>query len=130
MNFKINFLDHVAIHVKDMEKSADWYTHVLGLERIQPEEWKPFPIMLFSNGSGVAIFPAKTENPMPLPTGDWLAVSHFAFNVSREGLEQAKVHFQALNLDFKFQDHIYYHSIYITDPDGYQVELTAQVRDL
>lgn len=29
---KLNYLDHVAIHVVDMEKSAAWYEEVLGLK--------------------------------------------------------------------------------------------------
>ena len=42
MNFKVLQLDHVAIRVKDMEKSARWYADVLGFKRVQAEEWGAF----------------------------------------------------------------------------------------
>jgi catechol 2,3-dioxygenase-like lactoylglutathione lyase family enzyme len=35
--FKIEGLDHVAIRVKDMERSATWYEEVIGLRRLIPE---------------------------------------------------------------------------------------------
>ena len=46
--FKIEFLDHVAIRVKDLEISARWYQEVLGLKRYQLSEWGPFPIFYVS----------------------------------------------------------------------------------
>lgn len=33
--FKIEFLDHVAIRVKDIQASAKWYEEVLGLQKYQ-----------------------------------------------------------------------------------------------
>ena len=130
MNFKILQLDHVAIRVKDMEKSAQWYADVLGFKRVQPKEWGPFPIMMIGSNSGVAIFPAKTDNPKPLPEGDWLTAFHFAFRISRSGLDYAMDQFRTNNIEFEFQDLIHFHSIFLTDPDGHQVEFTAQVREM
>ena len=31
--FNINFLDHVAIRVKDMDVSIEWYSRVMGLKK-------------------------------------------------------------------------------------------------
>jgi len=31
--FNINFLDHVAIYVNDMDVSIEWYSKVLGLKK-------------------------------------------------------------------------------------------------
>jgi catechol 2,3-dioxygenase-like lactoylglutathione lyase family enzyme len=45
---KIEFLDHVAIRVADIEASAKWYEKVLGLKRYQLPEWGDFPIFLLS----------------------------------------------------------------------------------
>jgi len=44
---EINFLDHVAIRVIDLNVSADWYEKVLGLKRHQPSEWGEYPILCF-----------------------------------------------------------------------------------
>ncbi len=40
----LNFLDHVAIRVKDLNTSADWYERVLGLKKYQLPEYGEFPI--------------------------------------------------------------------------------------
>ena len=127
--FKLNFLDHVALRVTDLERSANWYEKVLGLERVQPEEWKPFPIMMLAGSFGIALFPGKTDKPAPLPDGDWLIVSHFAFNIGNADFLAAQAHLNTLNIPFEFEDHHYFHSIYMSDPDGYKVELTTLIRD-
>jgi catechol 2,3-dioxygenase-like lactoylglutathione lyase family enzyme len=36
--FKVGFLDHVAIRVRDIEHSARWYENVLGLKRLRTTE--------------------------------------------------------------------------------------------
>ena len=130
MNFKVLQLDHIAIRVKDMEKSAKWYAETLGFKRVQPKEWGDFPIMMIGTNSGVALFPGKTKNPAPLPEGDWLVPFHFAFRVNRSSLDYAIDHFRSLNIEFEFQDLIHFHSVFIKDPDGHRVELTAQVKPL
>ena len=35
----VNYLDHVAISVTDVEKSAEWYENVIGLRRHIVPEW-------------------------------------------------------------------------------------------
>lgn len=124
---QIRFLDHVAIRVRDMEKSAEWYEKVLGLERYTFKEWGPFPIFMLAGQTGVAIFPAKTDHPEALSNKDWIKIDHFAFNVDRENFDKARRRYEALDIEYHFQDHVFYHSIYTRDPDGHQVELTTLV---
>ena len=52
-------------------------------------------------------------------------MQHFAFRVSRADFEEAQRDFQRREIKYKFQDHDIAHSIYIYDPDGYEVELTT-----
>lgn len=126
---EINFLDHVAIRVKDLDVSVAWYQNVLGLKKYQLPEWGEFPIFMLSGKSGVALFPAKLEDPQLELNSRNVKIDHFAFNVTQENFEKAKQKFTDLNINFEFQDHHYFHSIYTKDPDGHTVELTTIVVD-
>ena len=121
----IEFLDHVAIRVTDMEASAKWYEKVLGLKRYQLPEWGNFPIFLLSGKSGIALFPANTTDIKLEPTSKNVKIDHFAFNVTNDNFEKAKKRYTELNLEFNIQDHHYFDSIYIKDLDGHTVELTT-----
>jgi catechol-2,3-dioxygenase len=125
--FKINFLDHVAIRVRDLEVSATWYESMFGLKRYQPEEWGAFPIFMLAGNSGIALFPANASDIELDPTSRNVKIDHFAFNVSREDLEKAMAHYTEHGIPFQFQDHHYFHSIYLKDPDGHTAEMTALV---
>lgn len=127
MGFEIDFLDHVAIRVRDMEVAADWYEKVLGLKRYQLPEWGDYPIFMLAGTSGVALFPARAEDPAMDPESRNVKIDHFAFQVGREAFQQAREHYKALALEFEFQDHHYFHSLYTKDPDGHVVELTTLV---
>ncbi len=129
MTFKIDFLDHVAIRVRDLKTSAAWYENVLGLKKYQLPEWGAFPIFMMSGTSGIALFPARESDPVLDPESRNVRIDHFAFNVRSEHFRSAQEHFQSLGLEFEFQDHHYFHSIYLRDPDGHTVELTTLVVD-
>lgn len=120
---KLNFLDHVAITVKDLERSAQWYESVLDLKRYELEAWGKFPIFMLAGKTGVALFPAK-GNPKPVPG---IRIHHFAFNVDAINFQRAQARYEQLQIDYDFQDHHYFHSIYTLDPDGHKVELTTLV---
>lgn len=122
---EIEFLDHVAIRVVDMEASAIWYEKLLGLKRYQLPEWGDFPIFLLSGKSGIALFPANTTDTKLEPTSKNVKIDHFAFNVTSENFEKAKKRYTELNLEFHIQDHHYFDSIYTKDLDGHTVELTT-----
>lgn len=121
----IEFLDHVAIRVRDLNISVEWYEKVLGLKKYQPREWGAFPIFLLSGKSGIALFPANLSDPSLDLNSRNVKIDHFAFNVTNENFEKAKKRYAELNLDFTIQDHHYFESLYTKDPDGHTVELTT-----
>jgi len=128
-NFEINFLDHVAIRVKDMEASAKWYNKVLGLKIVKIPEWKDIPIFLLAGKTGIALFPANPEEPeVPLRSRN-VIIDHFAFNVNNDAFAKARKKYEALGIEYYFQDHIIFHSIYTEDPDGHTVELTTMISE-
>lgn len=123
--FEIEFLDHVAIMVADLEASSKWYEKVLGLKRYQLPKWGEFPIFLLSGKTGIALFPAENKSIKTDPDSKHIKIDHFAFNVTRENYQKAKQRYRQLNLDFYERDHYYFDSIYTLDPDGHKVELTT-----
>lgn len=124
---KIQTLDHVAIIAGNPKESLKWYTEVLGLEHVFKSQWDGVPIFAVSkeNNTGIAIFPAKTDNPEKRPEGDYLVLDHFAFRVSGEDFIKAQDELKSKGVDFRVADHIVAKSMYMKDPDGHTVELTT-----
>lgn len=125
--FEIQFLDHIAIRVANLETSIKWYEKTLGLKKYQFDEWGPFPVFMLSGKTGVALFPANLDHPKLNRNSRNVKIDHFAFNVTNENFEKAKKHLEEIEEEFEFQDHHFFHSIYLNDPDGHQVELTTIV---
>lgn len=127
--FEINFLDHVAVRVKDIEASTRWYVDVLGLKRYDVSEWNGYPVFLMKGKTGLALFTADTNDPELVRDSRNVKIDHFAFNVSKIDFQKAREHYEQLGLVYSFQDHIHFHSIYTEDPDGHTVELTTQINE-
>lgn len=124
-SIKIEFLDHVAIRVKDLEMSANWYEKILGLKKYKLKEWGEFPIFMLSNKSGVALFPANQKDNSKNQNSRNVKIDHFAFNVNKQNFDKAIAKYEEMGLDFQIQDHYYFESVYTKDPDGHTVELTT-----
>lgn len=124
----LQFIDHVAIRVKDLDVSQKWYKNVLGFIPQSYPEWGDYPIFLTSGQFAVALFPAHLDD-VPLPANSrQVKIDHFAFRVDEENFRKALIHFSHLKILFQVQDHYYYESVYISDPDGHCVELTREIK--
>jgi catechol 2,3-dioxygenase len=113
-------LDHIAIAVSDLDRAEAFYRDVLGLERVH-EEWDP-PRVLASGGSGMALFPAGMHDDAVVGAP---GILHFAFRVDRDAFEAAQDELSERGIEFRFSDHGVAHSVYFSDPDGHQLELTT-----
>ncbi len=51
-------IDHVALAVRDVERSATWYVDVLGFERCYQEMWDGIPTFIGKGNTAIALFPA------------------------------------------------------------------------
>lgn len=121
----LQHIDHVAIAVRDIPRSIDWYTRTLGLEH--RSVWEGEPQLLYAGETAVALFSVEGEgiNMSPEDKAERLTVQHFAFRADRPNFERAQEEFRQQGIEFRFADHGVCHSLYIVDPDGHTIEITT-----
>lgn len=123
--FRVEGIDHVALTVRDVARSVAWYREVLGLERRHEEVWGDFPAVVGAGTTALALFPTRVPEPGPPPGRDVLSVRHIAFRVDGDTFARARAHLEARGIAPTFEDHTAAHSLYFTDPDGHQLEITT-----
>ena len=123
--FKIEALDHVALSVRDVERSAQWYAEVLGFKRLHEDKWNGIPVFVGNGDAAIALFPAREEVGSMSPDRAAVRTLHFAFRADRENFLRAQDELKKRAITFDFQNHEISHSIYFRDPDGHQIEITT-----
>ena len=117
-------LDHIAIHVTEMSRSARFYEQVLGLESIS-EPFQDGLHLWYRIGNGLSLHVIGGANPIPTPS----IQHHFAFRVSSldpvmQRLDLHHVTYRNLKGDARINirpDGL--RQIYLQDPDGYWIEI-------
>jgi catechol 2,3-dioxygenase-like lactoylglutathione lyase family enzyme len=123
--FKIEALDHVALSVRDVERSAQWYAEVLGFKRQHEGMWDGVPIFVGNGGAAIALFPARDKAGSTSHDRAAVRTFHFAFRADRENFRRAQDELRKRAIAFDFQNHEISHSIYFRDPDGHEIEITT-----
>jgi catechol 2,3-dioxygenase-like lactoylglutathione lyase family enzyme len=118
-------IDHVALGVRDMERSVKWYIEVLGFERLHEGVWGGVPTFIGKGNTGIALFPASPNAKPTSSSHRELRLLHFAFRANRENFLAAQSELKKRGIDFEFQDHEISHSIYFRDPDSHLLEITT-----
>lgn len=127
--FEIKRIDRVALTVRDVQRSIAWYRDVFGLERRHEETWGDNPVMMFAGDTALALFQAAGQVQAAPDHRATAIMRHVAFQVDRENFVRAQQALRARGIEFQFQDHSISHSIYLRDPDGYELELTTYACD-
>lgn len=122
--FELEGLDHIALAVRDVERSAKWYVDVLGFERRFPGMWEGVPLFVGKGRTAIALFPLAGDQPSA-PVRAPGSVLHFALRADRRNFLAAQRDLTSREIAFHFQDHEISQSIYFQDPDGYEVEITT-----
>ena len=125
MEVNVQHIDHVAIAVRDIPRSIEWYTKMLGLEH-RPM-WEGEPQMLYAGETAIALFnvEGKGIEMSREEKAQRLTVQHFAFRADRVNFDGAQEGFREQGIEFRFADHGVCHSIYLNDPDGHTIEITT-----
>lgn len=124
---RLEGIDHVALAVRDVERSSRWYQEVLGLEHRFPGAWDGVPVFLGCGSTNLALFPAAESvlDSSPESAPRWFL--HYAFRVATADFESAQQALSERGIPFEFQDHGLARSVYFRDPDGYQLEITTYI---
>ena len=118
-------IDHIAMGVRDIEHSANWYVDVLGFERLHEGMWNGVPTFIGKGNTGIALFPASPNAKSGPSTRRDVQMLHLAFRADRENFLAAQRELEKRGIQFEFQDHEISHSIYFRDPDGHILEITT-----
>ncbi len=89
--------------VRDVERSAKWYTEVLGFERLHEGVWGGVPTFVGKGNTGIALFPASQE-AKPSAYRE-IRMLHLAFRADRENFLAAQRELEKRGIKFEFQDH-------------------------
>lgn len=116
-------IDHVALSVRDVERSAQWYIDVLGLERQHADVWGDVPAFVGKGATAIALFPVRSKLNSSTPAK--IRMLHLAFRAARKNFVAAQEELRKRGIQFEFQDHEISHSIYFYDPDGHELEITT-----
>ena len=107
-------LDHIVLHVSDVQRSKQFYTERLGMSVYRENDRQVF---LHAGTQGVALF--KQPAGGATPGGD---LNHLALNVADGTYESLKAELEAHGIAVSGRpgdDHC----IYFSDPDGHRLQL-------
>ena len=126
--FKLEGIDHVALAVPDVERSAAWFIDVLGFERLYPGMWNDVPVFIGKGTTGIALFPRQERADSTSSSQDQrdkLDMLHLAMRADRKNFLAAQEDLKRRGIAFEFADHEISHSIYFRNPDGHRLEITT-----
>jgi catechol 2,3-dioxygenase-like lactoylglutathione lyase family enzyme len=123
--FELQGIDHVALSVRDVERSVAWYIEVLGFERRHEGMWNGIPVFVGKGATGIALFPSRDHSVKATSRPRGIAILHLAFRTDRDGFWLAQRELKNRGIKFHFEDHEVAHSIYFRDPDGHELEITT-----
>lgn len=129
-------VDHLALVVKDLERSVKFYKEVFGgaagrsrgFNEKDKRAGRPVHQLVTVGDYGFDLFVEDPKNP-PKPDARFL---HFAFRIEPGEIDQALERLQKLDIPYdgpKVHGGSTSISIYFSDPDGYHLEFSAKFAD-
>ena len=124
---KIVGIDHVAFNVRDLDKSLEFYTKVIGLKVTEREPSKPgIEYFLDCGPSLLGIIQAKDFSQSHYFADEGLGANHFSFRVHSNDFGPMIAHLEANQVKIEFaKKRPKSWSLYFYDLDGNKLEATA-----
>ncbi len=126
----IKGLGEIALRVNDLDKMQKFYEEVIGLEFLESFEKTVF----FRIAEGVeghtqvlALFDRSGTDGYSGIDSEKSTVDHIAFGISKSDYEPEKIRIEALGYEVRTAYHqwVKWRSLYVTDPEGNNVELVC-----
>jgi catechol 2,3-dioxygenase-like lactoylglutathione lyase family enzyme len=115
-------LDHYAVHVRDLQRSSDWYERVFGFSILH--KWNT-AWMIGRGNVKVGLF-LRPEASDPGDLDKLLVFEHVAFLVDGDKFDACVERLRALELEVEGpEDSGIAYSVFVRDPDGHQLEITT-----
>jgi catechol 2,3-dioxygenase-like lactoylglutathione lyase family enzyme len=126
---EIDGLAEVVLNVHDTQRALDFYQGLLGLERISPAG-QPGPIFLRAGHatsrvpSLVVLVPLEADSPAFSPPR---TLHHLALTIPEHVFDSARTALTAAGLEVRDGKHpvLAVRTMYVTDPDGNEVEFIS-----
>ena len=123
----IQGIDHVAINVRDIDKSVEFYTKILGLKVTQREPSKQgIEYFLDCGPSLIGIIQAKNTDDSHPFANEGLGANHFSFRIHSRDFDQMIKQLEANHVKIEFaKKREKSWSLYFYDLDGNKLEITS-----
>lgn len=130
-------INHLVINVRDMEESHKFWTEILGFKQVGQSSRRPMRFYSGDHGGQMNHHDiALVENPnLPKPPAEWamfdlpVAINHIAITMpNREAWLKQLAWLRQNGVKFHRRvNHGMTHSLYISDPNGYGVEVLYEL---
>ena len=127
---KVFELGHIVLYVRNLNVSKEFYSEILGWKQIA-SIGKTATLHSSGRTHHELLLIEVGENVKPIPSGPRVGMYHFGIKIgeSDEELIQAMKILKQSNVKILgTSDHVVTHSIYISDPDGNEVEIYVDVQ--
>lgn len=124
-------VDHVALNVRDIDKSVEFYTKIIGLKITQREPSKPgIEYFLDCGSSLIGIIQAKDFTNTHAFENEGLGANHFSFRIHANDFDTMIEHLQKHHVRIEFaKKREKSWSLYFYDLDNNKLEMTSWPRE-
>jgi catechol 2,3-dioxygenase len=127
---EVKELGHIVLYVRDLEVSRRFYRDVLGWHEIAGVEHQ---MAMYSSGRThhELLLIEVGPNAAPIPAGRRVGMYHFGLKIGSSDQELREAMDTLMDAGANVvgsADHGVTHSLYITDPDGNEIELYIDVQ--